>query len=98
MNALKLKRTAARQTANSAVHHKLEELLDQYLKRSGLEKEPESPLFPATIGLIEKSLCGNHRFGELAPADAIASISARSRVLRTLPCSGHRYRRSLARL
>jgi hypothetical protein len=28
------------------VHHKLEELLDQYLKASGLEKEPESPLFP----------------------------------------------------
>jgi hypothetical protein len=23
-------------------------------------------LFQATIGLIEKSLCGNHRFGELA--------------------------------
>jgi site-specific recombinase XerD len=28
------------------VHHKLEELLDQYLKASGLEKEPGSPLFP----------------------------------------------------
>ena len=25
------------------VHHKLEELLDQYLKATGLEKEPESP-------------------------------------------------------
>jgi site-specific recombinase XerD len=25
------------------VHHKLEELLDQYLKASGLEKEPGSP-------------------------------------------------------
>ena len=35
------------------VHHKLEELLDQYLKATGLEKEPESPLFPATIGLLE---------------------------------------------
>jgi integrase len=32
------------------VHHKLEELLDQYLKASGLEKEPQSPLFPASIG------------------------------------------------
>src|ERR1700751_3657543 len=32
------------------VHHKLEELLDQYLKASGLEKEPASPLFPASIG------------------------------------------------
>jgi site-specific recombinase XerD len=29
------------------VHHKLEELLDQYLKETRLEKEPESPLFPA---------------------------------------------------
>jgi hypothetical protein len=32
------------------VHHKLEELLDQYLKASGLEKEPQSPLFPVSIG------------------------------------------------
>jgi len=32
------------------VHHKLEELLDQYLKATGLEKEPQSPLFPASIG------------------------------------------------
>ena len=32
------------------MHHKLEELLDQYLKASGLEKEPQSPLFPASIG------------------------------------------------
>ena len=32
------------------VHHKLEEILDQYLKATGLEKEPESPLFPAAIG------------------------------------------------
>ena len=30
------------------VHHKLEELLDQYLKASGLEKEPQSSLFPAS--------------------------------------------------
>jgi integrase len=32
------------------VHHKLEELLDQYLKATGLEKETQSPLFPASIG------------------------------------------------
>jgi integrase/recombinase XerD len=32
------------------VHYKLEELLDQYLKATGLEKEPQSPLFPAPIG------------------------------------------------
>jgi hypothetical protein len=31
------------------VHHKLEKLLDQYLKTSGLEKEPQSPLFTASI-------------------------------------------------
>ena len=36
------------------VHHKLEELLDQYLKASGLEKEPESPLFLASIGKTGK--------------------------------------------
>jgi integrase len=28
----------------------LEEFLDQYLKETGLEKDPESPLFPAVIG------------------------------------------------
>jgi hypothetical protein len=28
----------------------VEELLDQYIKASGLEKEPQSPLFPASIG------------------------------------------------
>jgi integrase/recombinase XerD len=32
------------------VHHKLEELLDQYLKATGLEKEPGAPLFPASVG------------------------------------------------
>ena len=36
------------------VHHKLEELLDQYLKESGLEKEPGSLLFPAAIGKTGK--------------------------------------------
>jgi integrase/recombinase XerD len=36
------------------VHHKLEELLDQYLKASGLEKEPGAPLFPASIGKTGK--------------------------------------------
>ena len=36
------------------VHHKLEELLDQYLKETGLEKEPESPLFPVAIGKTGK--------------------------------------------
>jgi integrase len=36
------------------VHHKLEELLDQYLKATGLEKELGSPLFPASIGKTGK--------------------------------------------
>ena len=32
------------------VHHKLEELLDEYLKATGLGNEPGSPLFPAALG------------------------------------------------
>ena len=32
------------------VHHKLEELLDEYLKATGLGAEPGSPLFPAALG------------------------------------------------
>jgi site-specific recombinase XerC len=36
------------------VHHKLEELLDHYLKATGLENEPEAPLFPAAIGKTGK--------------------------------------------
>ena len=31
------------------VHHKLEELLDQYLKATGLEREPDSPLLSSPI-------------------------------------------------
>ena len=56
------------------VHHKLEELLDQYLKATGLEKEPQSPLFPASIGLIESPSAVITASASL-PADAIASIS-----------------------
>ena len=29
------------------IHHEAEELLDQYLQASSLEKESDSPLFPA---------------------------------------------------
>jgi hypothetical protein len=36
------------------VHHKLEQLLDQYLKATELENEPEAPLFPAAIGKTGK--------------------------------------------
>jgi site-specific recombinase XerD len=36
------------------VHHKLEELLDEYLKATGLDTEPGSPLFPAALGKTGK--------------------------------------------
>src|SRR5271169_4574553 len=36
------------------LRYKLEELLDQYLKASSLEKEPHSPLFPAALGKTGK--------------------------------------------
>jgi hypothetical protein len=36
------------------VQHKLEELLDQYLKATGLEKEPQSPLLLAAWGKTGK--------------------------------------------
>jgi integrase/recombinase XerD len=36
------------------VHHKLEELLDEYLKATGLGKEPVSLLFPAALGKTGK--------------------------------------------
>src|SRR6202162_1149978 len=36
------------------VHHKLEELLDEYLKATGLGNEPSSLLFPAALGKTGK--------------------------------------------
>jgi site-specific recombinase XerD len=36
------------------VHHKLEELLDEYLKATGLGNEPGSPLFPTALGKTGK--------------------------------------------
>jgi integrase/recombinase XerD len=36
------------------VHHKLEELLDEYLRASGLGEEPGSLLFPAALGKTGK--------------------------------------------
>ena len=36
------------------VHHKLEELLDEYLKTTGLGNEPGSLLFPAALGKTGK--------------------------------------------
>ena len=36
------------------VHHKLEELLDEYLKLTGLGSEPRAPLFPTALGKTGK--------------------------------------------
>jgi site-specific recombinase XerD len=36
------------------VHHKLEEILDEYLEVSGLRNQPDSPLFPTTVGVNRK--------------------------------------------
>jgi integrase/recombinase XerD len=36
------------------VHHKLEELLDQYLEISGLRNRPTAPLFPIAVGKTRK--------------------------------------------
>jgi integrase/recombinase XerD len=38
------------------VHHKLEELLDEYLKATGLGAEPGAPLFPAALGKTGKNI------------------------------------------
>jgi integrase/recombinase XerD len=36
------------------VHHKLKELLDEYIKATGLAAEPGAPLFPAALGKTGK--------------------------------------------
>jgi integrase/recombinase XerD len=36
------------------VHHKLEELLDEYLELSGLRNRPNAPLFPIAVGRTRK--------------------------------------------
>jgi len=36
------------------VHHKLDELLDQYLEKSGLRNRPTAPLFPIAVGKTRK--------------------------------------------
>jgi hypothetical protein len=81
------------------VHHKLEELLDQYLKATGLGEGAGIPFVPGHHRADRKSLCGNHPFGELASLPACRQTRSHrfplaQRVLRTLPCSGHRYRRA----
>lgn len=39
-----------RQGKEIPVHHKLEEILDEYLKVSKLREEPDAPLFPTMLG------------------------------------------------
>ena len=57
------------------VHHKLEELLDEYLKVTGLGDEPGSPLFPAALGKT-----GNYRAGRLcAPTPRTCSNDGSSK-------------------
>ena len=74
------------------VHHKLEEILDQYLKATGLEKEPQSPLFPAAVRKTGKLFalaarpdrCRGH-----AQATAQASWTAGSLFASLLPGNRH---------
>jgi integrase/recombinase XerD len=49
-----------------SVHHKLEELLDEYLKATGLGNEPGSPLFPASLG----------KTGKLSPRSLVRTDAA----------------------
>src|SRR5258707_4754233 len=39
------------------VHHKLEEILDEYLKISNLREKPNTPLFPTTLGKSRELGC-----------------------------------------
>jgi hypothetical protein len=57
------------------VHIKLEELLDQYLKATGLEKEPQSPLFPAAIRRREVSAPVTRAYGRSGHAQATTQTS-----------------------
>ena len=48
------------------VHHKLEELLDEYIKATGLGAEPGAPLFPAALQNgqnISLTACAHRRRG-----------------------------------
>src|ERR1700732_2002346 len=51
------------------VHHKLEELLDQYLKATSLSSEPESPLFPTA--LVKTGKLSRRRLGRTDAADML---------------------------
>src|ERR1700726_4368793 len=68
------------------VHHKLEELIDQYLKATGLEKEPQSPLFPAFIGKTGK-LSGRPLVRTDAAIFILLGLAQIFRLARTHPCA-----------
>jgi integrase/recombinase XerD len=55
------------------VHHKLEELLDEYLKATGLGNEPDSLFFPAALGKT-----GKLSRRPLVRTDAVLSPSRRN--------------------
>ena len=74
------------------VHHKLEELLDKYLKATGLGKEPASLLFPAALGKtgkLSRRGAGAHR--RRGHAQATAETSWVARALFASLISGHRH-------
>jgi integrase/recombinase XerD len=47
------------------VHHKLEELLDEYLELSGLRNRPNAPLFPVAVGIVGEQPDETIRAGNL---------------------------------
>jgi site-specific recombinase XerD len=47
-------REKGRKEAEIPVHHKLEELLEQYFETSGLRNRPNAPLFPIALGKTRK--------------------------------------------
>ena len=74
------------------VHHKLEELLDEYLKETGLGAEPGSPLFPAALGKTGKlSRRPLVRTGRCGHAQATTQISWFAGALFASLISGDRY-------
>jgi hypothetical protein len=54
------------------VHHKLEELLDQYLEMSRLRNRPTAPLFPIAVGKTRE--LGNR---QAVPIDAARMLKRR---------------------
>ena len=63
------------------VHHKLEELLDQYLETSGLKNRPTAPLFPIALGKTRK--LGNRPVTRI---DAARMLKRRLKDARVVGC------------